>query len=324
LLKKGEGEMGIFKKTRSMLLAISVVAILMGLACIAGAQMYGIGKVEKVAHLPEGIFIEGSVFDREGNLWFVEIGSGWISRLTPEGKYQRFYNTGIQWGPNGMAMDREGRLIICHRQLGIIALDPNTRKVETIVNNYQGKKFNGPNDLVISSKGYIYFTDPWGTGVHNPTGGVYRVSLQGGDIIQLFNNLAFPNGIDLSPDEKVLYIGECNRNRLLHCDLAEDGTIAGSYVTTQFSGGNGPDGMSLDVEGNIYQASFDCGGVYVVSPMGKILGFIAVPEGTGTTQATFGGPEHKTLYILESWKNNIYKVNVAYPGRPRYHETWLK
>jgi gluconolactonase len=150
------------------------------------------------------------------------------------------------------------------------------------------------------------------------------VSLKGGDIIQLFNNLAFPNGIDLSPDEKVLYIGECNKNRLLHCDLAEDGTLAGSYVMTQFSGGQGPDGMSLDVMGNIYQAEFDGGGVYVVSPMGKILGFIAVPEGTGTTQATFGGPEHKTLYILESWNNNIYKVNVAYPGRPRYHQPWLQ
>ncbi len=317
--------MGILKNTRSLLLAILAVAILMGLAPIAEAQMsYGIGKVERVARMPEGVFIEGSVSDREGNLWFVEIGSGWISRLTPQGKYEKFYDTGFQWGPNGMAMDRDGRLIIAHRQLGIIALDTKTKMVETIVDNYQGKKFNGPNDLVINSKGFIYFTDPWGTGVHNPTGGVYRVGLKGGQIIQLFNNLAFPNGIDLSLDEKVLYVAECNQNRLIHCDLAEDGTIAGSYVMTQFSGGWGPDGMSLDVKGNIYQAEFDGGGVYVISPMGKILDFIAVPEGTGTTQATFGGPDHKTLYILESWKNIIYRVNVAYPGRPRYHQTWIK
>ena len=317
--------MSILKNTRSLLLAILAVAIFMGLASIAEAQMtYGIGKVEKVAQLPEGIFIEGSVIDREGNIWFVEIGSGWISRVTPKGKYERFYDTGYQWGPNGMAMDREGRLIIAHRQLGIIALDIKTKKVETIVDNYQGNKFNGPNDLVITSKGIIYFTDPWGTGVHNPTGGVYRVSLKGEDIVQLFNNLAFPNGIDLSPDEKVLYIGECDKNRIIKCYLKEDGTIGGSHVMTQFSGGEGPDGMSLDVKGNIYQAHFDSGGVYVVSPMGKILDFIAVPEGTGTTQATFGGPDHKTLYILESWKNAIYKVNVAFPGRPRYHETWIK
>ena len=79
------------KKTTSLLLAILTVAIFVGLAPIAEAQMaYGIGKVEKVAQLPEGIFIEGSVIDREGNIWFVEIGSGWISKVTPQGKYEKF------------------------------------------------------------------------------------------------------------------------------------------------------------------------------------------------------------------------------------------
>jgi len=313
--------MAISKIKSRLFVSLLVFAIAISFVHIAEARMT-IGDVEKVAQMPEGVFIEGPVFDKEGNLWFVEIGSGWISRITAQGNYEKFYNTGIQWGPNGMQMDRKGRLIICHRQLGIIALDPKTKKVTTIVKNYKGKKFNGPNDLVISSKGFVYFTDPWGTGVHNPTGGVYRVSLKTGKIIQLFNNLAFPNGINLSADEKILYIGECNKNRILKCDLTEDGLLAGSYVMTQFTGGNGPDGMSLDVEGNIYQAHFDSAGVYVVSPMGKVLDFISVPEGTGTTYAIFGGPENKTIYITESWKNIIYKVKVAYPGQLRYHETW--
>jgi gluconolactonase len=313
--------MAISKTTKGLFVSVLVLAIVIGIAHIAEARVT-IGEVEKVAQMPEGVFIEGPVFDKQGNLWFVEIGSGWISRITAKGKYEKFYDTGIQWGPNGMQMDREGRLIICHRQLGLIALDPKTKKVETIVKNYKGKKFNGPNDLVIDSKGVVYFTDPWGTGVHNPVGGVYRVELKTGKITQLFNNLAFPNGINLSLDEKILYRGECNKNRILKCFLNEDGTIGGSFVMTQFSGGWGPDGMSLDVNGNIYQACFDAAGVYVVSPMGKILEFISVPEGTGTTYAIFGGPENKTLYITESWKNIIYKVKVAYPGHPRYHETW--
>ncbi|MFB0521758.1 MAG: SMP-30/gluconolactonase/LRE family protein [Desulfatiglandales bacterium] len=313
--------MAISKIKSRLFVSLLVFTIAISFVHIAEARMT-IGDVEKVAQMPEGVFIEGPVFDKEGNLWFVEIGSGWISRITAQGNYEKFYNTGIQWGPNGMQMDRKGRLIICHRQLGVIALDPKTKKVTTIVKSYMGKKFNGPNDLVISSKEFVYFTDPWGTGVHNPTGGVYRVCLKTGKIIQLFNNLAFPNGINLSADEKILYIGECNKNRILKCDLTEDGLLAGSYVMTQFTGGNGPDGMSLDVEGNIYQAHFDSAGVYVVSPMGKVLDFISVPEGTGTTYAIFGGPENKTLYITESWKNIIYKVEVAYPGQPRYHETW--
>ncbi len=303
---------------KRLVVSLSIVALILCAAQVSKAQIKK-GKVEKVLQA-EG-FIEGPVFDKEGNLWFVEIGTGWISRLTPDGSYEKFYDTGIKWGPNGMKMDRKGRLIICHRQLGLIALDPKTKKVETIVDNYQGKKFNGPNDLIIDSKGDIYFTDPWGTGMHNPTGGVYRVKPDG-QITQLFNNLAFPNGINLSPDEKILYVAECNKNRLLKVHLNEDGTIWTSYAMTYFSGGWGPDGMSLDVDGNIYQAHFDSGGVYVVSPMGKILDFIAVPEGTGTTYATFGGPENKTLYITESWKNIIYKVKLETPGQPLYHEEW--
>ena len=313
--------MGISKTTKFLFVSLLALAIAISVAHIAEARVT-IGNIEKVAQMPEGVFIEGPVFDKAGNLWFVEIGSGWISRITARGKYEKFYDTGIKWGPNGMQMDRRGRLIICHRQLGLIALDPKTKKVKTIVKNYKGKKFNGPNDLVIDSKGIVYFTDPWGTGVHNPTGGVYRVELKTGKITQLFNNLAFPNGINLSLDEKILYVAECNKNRILKCFLNKDGTIGGSFVMTQFSGGWGPDGMSLDVEGNIYQACFDAAGVYVVSPMGKILEFISVPEGTGTTYAIFGGPENKTLYITESWKNIIYKIEVGYSGHPRYHETW--
>jgi len=305
-------------RRKGVLVSVSILAIVLAAAQVATAQIKR-GEVEKVLQA-EG-FIEGPVFDKDGNLWFVEIGTGWISRLTADGKYEKFYDTKIQWGPNGMKMDRKGRLIICHRQLGVIALDPKTKTIEKIADNYQGKKFNGPNDLIIDSKGNIYFTDPWGTGVHNPIGGVYRVTSDG-KITQLFNNLAFPNGINLSRDEKILYVAECNKNRLLKVHLNEDGTIWTSYVMTHFSGGWGPDGMSLDVDGNIYQAHFDSGGVYVISPMGKILDFIAVPEGTGTTYATFGGPDNKTLYITESWKNIIYKVRLETAGQPLYHEVW--
>ena len=81
--------------------------------------------------------------------------------------------------------------------------------------------------------------------------------------------------------------------------------------------------MSLDKDGIIYQAHFDSGGVYVVDPMGKVLDFIPVPEGTGTTYATFG-PDNETLYITESWKNIIYKVKLRTKGHPLYHETWKK
>ncbi|UCG99670.1 MAG: SMP-30/gluconolactonase/LRE family protein, partial [Deltaproteobacteria bacterium] len=135
--------MAISKTTKGLFVSVLVLAIAVGIAHIAEAKVT-VGKVQKVIQMPEGVFIEGPVFDKQGNLWFVEIGSGWISRITAKGKYEKFYDTGIQWGPNGMQMDRKGRLIICHRQLGLIALDPKTKRVKTIVKNYKGKKFNGP------------------------------------------------------------------------------------------------------------------------------------------------------------------------------------
>jgi gluconolactonase len=321
------------KKARS--LVIAVVAIASTVACFAGEKSYnrmsdensaffGISdrRVEKFAQLPEGVFIEGPVFDQKGNLWFVEIGSGWISRITVNGKYEKFFDTEYQWGPNGMTFDRDGQLVICHRQRGLISLNPQTKVVTTLVTEYNGKKFNGPNDLVFDAKGNIYFTDPWGTGLQNLTGAVYYFNRATGNLTKLFDNLAFPNGINLSNDGKYLYIGECNRNRILKSAVNPDGTIGDSYVMSQFSGGQGPDGLSLDVKGNIYQASFDASGVYVLDPMGFTLGFIKVPVGTGTTYAIFGGKDNRTLYITESWTNTIYTVKVPFPGQPRYHETW--
>ena len=315
--------MGISKTIKLVFFSLLVLIIAASFVQVADAKIRK-GKVGVFAkNIPKGAFIEGPVFDQKGNLWFVEIGSGHIGRIKPDGSYERFIDLGYEWGPNGMKLDKDGTLIICHRQRGIIRLDPRTKKVETIVADYHGQKFNGPNDLVLDSKGWAYFTDPWGTGLENPTGGVYRVNLTTGEIHQLFDNLAFPNGIQLSEDEKILYIGECNRNRIVKAPLSADGnSVNMANIWTRFSGAGGPDGMSWDVKGNLYMAEWDQGGVYVIDPKGKIIEFIGVPEGTGTTYCVFGGPDNKTLYIFESWGNTIYKVRVAYPGRPQYGETW--
>jgi len=317
--------MGISKMTKGLCVSILVLAIVISVSHIAEAGVTT-GNVTKFAdNIPDGVFIEGPVFDREGNLWFVEIGSGCIARITSAGKYENIIDLGYKWGPNGMKFDRNGNLIICHRQRGILELNPDTLKVRTIVPDFYGKKFNGPNDLILDSKGWAYFTDPWTTGVHNPTGAVYRVNLNTGVIFKLMDNLAFPNGIQLSEDEKILYIGECATDRVIQAILTEDGLSAGWVsIWTRMSnpGGGGPDGMCYDVKGNVYVAIWDAGGVAVLGPRGKQIDFIQVPEGYGTTYAIFGGPDNKTLYILESNGNIIWKVGVKNPGRPLYHETW--
>jgi gluconolactonase len=308
---------------KSMLIFAAVMVL--GFAHLAEAGVTS-GKVTKwFDGIPEGVFIEGPVFDQEGNLWFVEIGSGWIARVTKDKKYEKIIDLGYEWGPNGMKFDRNGNLIICHRQRGIIELNPKTKEIRTICPNYEGQTFNGPNDLVLDSKGWAYFTDPWTTGVHNPTGDVYRVNLKTGVIMKIMDGLAFPNGIQLSEDEKILYIGECATDRVIQAILTEDGHSAwwvSYWARMSNPGGGGPDGMCYDVKGNLYVATWDAGGVAVLDPRGTQIDFIQVPEGYGTTYAIFGGPDNKTLYILESNGNVIWQVECTNAGRPLYHETW--
>ena len=290
------------------------------------------GKVTKwFEGIPEGVFIEGPVFDRDNNLWVVEINSGYISRVTKDKTYERVINLGYQSGPNGMKFNRDGNLIICHRQRGIVELNPQTKEIKTICTEYEGAKFNFPNDLVLDSKGWAYFTDPGAkglgpaTGVHNPTGDVYRVNLKTGLVMKIMDNLLFPNGIQLSEDETTLYIGECAADRVVQAILNEDGSIgwwASYWARMNNPGGGGPDGMCYDVVGNLYAAIWDGGGVAVLDPRGTQIEFIEVPKGYGTTYPIFGGPDNKMLYILESNNNVIWRVQCKHAGRPLYHETW--
>jgi gluconolactonase len=305
---------------------IPILVLLMVLSVIQFAEAkIQKGKVEKIVSVPVQGFIEGPSYNTEdGHLYFVEIEDGWISRVTPDGKYERFYNIGAPegiMGPNGMIWDsKRKKLLIAHRDLGIVALEPKTKELETIVDNYQGKKFNGPNDLCLDSKSNIYFTDTWGTSVSNPTGAVYRVDSNTGEINQLMSHLAFPNGILISPDEQYIYVAEFGQNRLLRAMLIDGGkSTIYLHAMIYFNGGWGPDSMAMDVDGNLYVAHFGSGKLYVVEPqMGDIIETIQIPdpEGIGPDNAGFGGPDNKTLYITEGWKKVIYKVKVTIPGLP--------
>ena len=112
-------------------------------------------------------FPEGPAFDRNGNLFIVDVGTGDISTISPEGRVKTFVNTG--GAPNGAKFHPNGDLYVADRVKGIIAISPDG-KVRVIVDRFQGKKFNGPNDLVFDSRGNLYFTDPHGSSAENPFG----------------------------------------------------------------------------------------------------------------------------------------------------------
>lgn len=183
---------------------------------------------------------------------------------------------------------------------------------------FQNENFRGPNDLIFDSKGGLYFTDPWGTSMINLHGAVYYVSPEG-KVSRLIDNMAFPNGIALSADEKTLYVAEFARNAVWAVGLEEAGVITQwrAHVLAYMPGGGmGPDGMAVDEKGNLYVAYFDAGEVVVFTPKGKLIGSIKLPDGEGTftTNVAFGGPDRKTLYITEAEKNVIYQVAMKIRG----------
>ena len=285
------------------------------------------GKVEKLLSISTKGIIEGvSYCQEDGYLYFCEIEAGWISRVNLEGEYERFYNIGAprdKMGPNGTLYDkRRKKLLIAHRHWGIVALDLKNKSLETIVDNYEGKRFIGPNDLCLDSNDNIYLTDAWGTSIDNPTGAVYRIDADNGDITQLFSHLAFPNGILISLDEQHIFVTEHCANRLLMADLYDGGkSTIFLHAMTYFNGGVGPDGMNMDVKGNLYIAQYGAAKVYIVEPkFGEIVDIIEIPDpkAIATDKVCFGGPDNKILFISVGGEvNEIWKVRISIPGLAR-------
>jgi len=209
-------------------------------------------------------------------------------------------------GSNGLALDRQGRLLLCQHGERRIARYENGKFV-ALADRYEGKRFNSPNDLAVRRSGEIYFTDPpYGLEKMNesplkeiPYSGVYRLATDG-KVTLLTKDINFPNGIAFSPDEKVLYIAVSDGKapRIMAYDVKPDGGIAGGRVffdalPLKTAGGKGScDGLKIDRAGNLWATG--PGGVLVISPTGKHLGTLA----TGVPTANCGwGDDGSTLYI---------------------------
>ena len=214
-------------------------------------------------------------------------------------------------GINGMAVDASGTVFGCSHQVqGLVRLDYAGAKLTSVVESYGGKKFNSPNDLVLRSDGTIYFTDPdYQLGNRtSETGkkGIYRVS-PSGTVSVVDDTFNQPNGITLSPDETVLYVADYARNAVRTFSVAADGGTSGRK---DFATVPSPDGFAMDCLGNLYVASGSPGTIEVYSPSGGKLGSVTVAA--STSNAAFGGPDGKTLYITAG--KALYSLDMNLPG----------
>jgi gluconolactonase len=221
---------------------------------------------------------------------------------------------------NGLTRDLQGRLIACEhdtRRVTRLELDGS---LTVIANSFQGRQLNRPNDVVVKSDGCIYFTDPW----TNPAppqqwdltfAGVYRLTPDLGTMSLLVDDFVLPNGLAFSPDESILYINDTRRRNIRAFDVMPNGMLAkqSDRVFVDLSGDEPgvPDGMKVDVEGNVYCGG--AGGIWVMDPRGKKLGRI-VHGAPATTNLAFGGDDWRTIYFTS--RNHLGAVNVKIPGIP--------
>ncbi|MEN3943996.1 SMP-30/gluconolactonase/LRE family protein [Prosthecobacter sp. SYSU 5D2] len=208
-------------------------------------------------------------------------------------------------GSNGLAVDAAGSLILCQHGERRIARLEKDGSFTSLADKYEGKRFNSPNDLVIAKSGAIFFTDPpygmkKGTEPDAPYHGVYRLD-KDGHVSLIIEDILWPNGIALSPDEKTLYIAVSDKDnaRLMAYDLQADGSVKNGRLffhaqpLKSEARKGGCDGMKVDVKGNIWTTG--PGGVLVISPEGKHLGSILT--GVPTGNCAWGGPEKDTMYV---------------------------
>ena len=280
-------------------------------------------------------FTEGPAVDREGNVYFTEIINQRIMKLGKDGVLSTYReNSNVA---NGLLIDPQGRLIACEGaeferpgvkvkgKARVTRTDLKTGKLEVLADAYDGKPLQGPNDVTIDGRGRLYFTDMAGIAV-------YRIDAPGKLArILAAPDIQRPNGIQVSPDDRTLYLIEANQAqggaRMIRAyDLKPDGTVSAMRVHYNFYPGRSADGMSIDTAGNLYASAgmnqlrgsaetLDTkAGIYVISPAGKLLKFIPIPEDFITNNA-FGGPDMKTLYITAG--KTLYKVRTEIAGLPR-------
>ena len=262
-----------------------------------------------------GSFLEGPSFDREGNLYVVDIPYGRVFRVTPDGTFHLVAE--YDGEPNGLKIHKDGRIFIADHKNGIMLLDPASGAVTPYCDRPVLERFRGVNDLFFAESGNLYFTDQGRSGLQDPTGRVFRLRPDG-TLDKLLDNAPSPNGLVTNPEETQLFVGVTRGSCVWRVPLYRDGKAGAIGVFVFLQGGVGPDGMTFDVEGNMGVCHPGLGVVWLFSPRGEPLYRIESCTGVLPTNCAYGGPDGKTLYITESQSGTILRAQLPTPGRVMY------
>jgi len=257
-------------------------------------------------------FPEGPNFDSQGNLFVCNRWDGFIARITPDGRSSLYVSTGGK--PNGARFHQNGQLFIADiGRREILAANPDG-SLEVMVSDYQGEPLLGPNDLIFDRNGTLYFTDP-GLGDLDTPGRVFRWTPEG-TLTLLVDGLLYPNGLALSPNEDALVVAPTGSNNVLCFPLLEEGRLGQPEVIVQFEGGQGPDGITFDVNGNLYVTHRGTGRVVVLDPLGGILAELPAGGSLPSNVAFWG----TSLYVTEDETASVYRLDLGVSGLPLFHQ----
>lgn len=272
-------------------------------------------KLRQQSGIARDCFLEGPSFDRAGNLYVVNIPYGQVFKVTPSGDISLVAE--YDGEPNGLKIHRDGRIFIADHKQGLMGLDPASGTVTALLDRPHHERFKGLNDLIFTKTGDLYFTDQGESGLHDPTGRLYRLRTDG-RLELLLDNVPSPNGLILTPNEEILYLAVTRANAVWRVPLQPDGTLGRVGTFIQMSGGTGPDGMAMDEAGSLAVAHVGMGSVWLFSKFGRPLAELRAPAGILTTNVAYGGPDRKTLYITESETGTILRAELEVPGMPMY------
>ncbi|NWF89833.1 MAG: SMP-30/gluconolactonase/LRE family protein [Ignavibacteriaceae bacterium] len=276
------------------------------------AQTDTIIKFTKVA---DGLnFPEGPAWDGKGNLYVSSCYGGYITKIFSQNVSKFIDSTSNPYmkQTNGLTVHNDGNIYACDYGIGaIIKISPQGIS-QILIDSYEERRFNRPNDLAFDKKGNLYFTDPKSYGKDKLDGRIFKVNLESKKITLLADSLSFPNGIAFSKGGDKIFVCESAQNRILTFDVDSSGSFSNKTVFAELPGGD-PDGLAFDINENLYIAHFGGGAVYILSPKAKVIEKIITP-GKRPSNVEFGGDDMKTLFITECETNCVYSIQVKTPG----------
>jgi gluconolactonase len=254
-------------------------------------------------------FTEGPAADKKGNIYFTDQPNNRIMKWSVNGELSVYMENAGR--ANGLYFDREGNLLACADEKNEIWKIDQNKKITVVVNDFEGKRLNGPNDLWVDPKGGIYFTDPFykrdywkHTSKEIEKECVYYLSPDKSKITNVANDLVKPNGIIGTSDGKALYVADIEANKTYSYTINNDGSLGEKTLFTE----SGSDGITIDEFGNIYLTGK---GVTIFNPKGEKIAHIDVPE-PWTANVCFGGKKFKTLFITAG--KAVYTLEMTVRG----------